>query len=125
MPIYCDNKTAISISKNPTLHSRAKHIDIKHHFLRDHVQKETMELQFEPLQLCLSTHVLHFLKIMSNTLMIFVTFFFYDFNVIESKKNYIVHRFHRVTPQNNSTKSKKNYDLALATMVKYPCSAFL
>jgi len=48
MPIYCDNKTAISISKNPTLHSRAKHIDIKHHFLRDHVQKGKLELQFLP-----------------------------------------------------------------------------
>ena len=35
--IYCDNKVAISLSKNPTLHSRAKHIEIKHYFIREHV----------------------------------------------------------------------------------------
>jgi len=42
--IYCDDKATISISKNLTLHSRAKHIEIKHYFLRDHVLKGTMEL---------------------------------------------------------------------------------
>ena len=62
---------------------------------------------FGPLQLCLRTHVLHFFKIMSNTLMMFVTHFFYSLNVKESKKNYFVHQFHRITPQNTSTKSKK------------------
>ena len=46
--IYCDNKVTISLSKNPTLHSRAKHIEINHHFLRDHVQKGTMDLHFVP-----------------------------------------------------------------------------
>ena len=39
--------------------------------------------------------------------MIFLTQFFNDLNVIESKKNYIVHRFHGITPQNRSTESKK------------------
>ena len=34
--------------KNPTLHSRAKHIEIKHHFIRDHVQNEIVDLQFIP-----------------------------------------------------------------------------
>jgi len=65
------------------------------------------ELWFEPLLLWLSTHVLHFLKIMSNTLMMFVTHFFYGLNVKESKKNYIVHQFHGITTQNRNTKSKK------------------
>ena len=46
--IYCDNKAAISISKDPTLHSWAKHIESKHHFLRDHVQKGTVKLQYVP-----------------------------------------------------------------------------
>ena len=32
IPIYCDNTAAIYLSKNPILHSRAKHIEIKHHF---------------------------------------------------------------------------------------------
>jgi len=46
IPIFCNNNTDISLSKNPTLHSRAKHIEIKHHFTRDHVQKGTIDLQF-------------------------------------------------------------------------------
>ncbi|WJX51852.1 hypothetical protein P8452_38016 [Trifolium repens] len=37
IPLYCDNTAAIHLSKNPILHSRAKHIDIKHHFIRDYV----------------------------------------------------------------------------------------
>ncbi|XP_024004132.1 uncharacterized protein LOC112081591 [Eutrema salsugineum] len=32
--VYCDNKSAISISKNPVQHSRTKHIDIRHHFIQ-------------------------------------------------------------------------------------------
>nr|GEZ44824.1 retrovirus-related Pol polyprotein from transposon TNT 1-94 [Tanacetum cinerariifolium] len=37
--IMCDNKGAIDLSKNPVQHSRTKHIDIHHHFLRNNVQK--------------------------------------------------------------------------------------
>jgi len=48
IPIHCDNKVVLSISKNPTLHSRGKHIEIRHKFLRDRVQKGTLELQFVP-----------------------------------------------------------------------------
>jgi len=33
IPIYCDNTAFICLSKNPILHSRAKHIEIKHHFI--------------------------------------------------------------------------------------------
>ncbi|GJR50206.1 copia protein [Tanacetum coccineum] len=39
VPIMCDNKGAIDISKNLVQHSRTKHIEIRHHFLRDNVQK--------------------------------------------------------------------------------------
>ena len=45
-PIYCDNTSAINVFKNPVNHSRTKHIDIRHHFLRDHVNKETITLDF-------------------------------------------------------------------------------
>jgi len=44
--IYCDNTAAICLSKYPILHSRAKHIEIKHHFIRDYVQKGILDIQF-------------------------------------------------------------------------------
>nr|KYP63380.1 Copia protein [Cajanus cajan] len=44
VPVLCDNTAVINISKNPVLHSRTKHIEIKHHFTRDHVKKGTFEL---------------------------------------------------------------------------------
>lgn len=46
IPIKCDNTSAISISKNLVLHSRTKHIEIRHHFLRDHVLKDDCVLEF-------------------------------------------------------------------------------
>ena len=46
IPIKCDNTSAINLSKNPILHSRAKHIDIRHHFLRDHIQRGEIVLDF-------------------------------------------------------------------------------
>jgi len=39
VPIKCNNIGAINLTKNLVLHSRTKHIDIQHHFLRDHVEK--------------------------------------------------------------------------------------
>ena len=39
VPLLCDNKSAVKIATNPVQHSRTKHIDIRHHFLRDHVSK--------------------------------------------------------------------------------------
>ncbi|XP_073219944.1 secreted RxLR effector protein 161-like [Cicer arietinum] len=46
IPIYCDNTSAINLSKNPIQHSRSKHIEMKHHFIRDHVSKKEIELIF-------------------------------------------------------------------------------
>jgi hypothetical protein len=39
IPLLCDNKSVIKIAYNPCEHSRTKHIDIRHHFLRDHIIK--------------------------------------------------------------------------------------
>jgi methyl coenzyme M reductase subunit D len=39
VPLLCDNGRAVKIANNPVQHSRTKHIDIRHHFLRDHVAK--------------------------------------------------------------------------------------
>nr|GEY43714.1 retrovirus-related Pol polyprotein from transposon TNT 1-94 [Tanacetum cinerariifolium] len=45
-PIYCDSKSAISISCNPVQHSRTKHIAVRYHFIKEHVEKGTIELYF-------------------------------------------------------------------------------
>ena len=45
-PIMCDNTSAINLSKNPVNHSRTKHIEVRHHFLRDHVTKNNIKLEF-------------------------------------------------------------------------------
>ena len=37
VPLLCDNESTIKIANNPIQHSHTKHIDIRHHFLRDHV----------------------------------------------------------------------------------------
>ena len=42
--INCDNNSAISISKNPVMHSKTKHIPIKYHFLRDHVTQKVVKI---------------------------------------------------------------------------------
>ena len=46
IPILCDNTSAICLTKNPIQHSRTKHIEIRHHFIRDHVQKGDIVLSF-------------------------------------------------------------------------------
>nr|GEX99628.1 hypothetical protein [Tanacetum cinerariifolium] len=44
--IYCDSKSEIAISCNPIQHTRTKHIDVRYHFIKDHVEKGTIELYF-------------------------------------------------------------------------------
>nr|GEX18170.1 retrovirus-related Pol polyprotein from transposon TNT 1-94 [Tanacetum cinerariifolium] len=46
VPIYCDSKSAIAISCNPVQHTRTKHNDVMYHFIKDHVEKRTIELYF-------------------------------------------------------------------------------
>nr|GFA74578.1 retrovirus-related Pol polyprotein from transposon TNT 1-94 [Tanacetum cinerariifolium] len=46
IPIYCDSKLAIAISCNPVQHSRTKHIAVRYHFIKEHVEKGTIELYF-------------------------------------------------------------------------------
>ena len=45
-PIYCDNTSAINLSKNTPQHAWTKHIDIRHHFLRDNINKEVITLDY-------------------------------------------------------------------------------
>ena len=46
IPIKCDNTSAINLSKNPIHHSRTKHIEIRHHFIREHVLKGDVALEY-------------------------------------------------------------------------------
>nr|GFA02311.1 retrovirus-related Pol polyprotein from transposon TNT 1-94 [Tanacetum cinerariifolium] len=46
IPIYCDSKSAIAISCNPVQHSRTKHIVVRYYFIKEHVEKGTIELYF-------------------------------------------------------------------------------
>ena len=48
IPIFSDNTSAIAITENPIQHSRTKHIDIRYHFIREHVINGTVELHFVP-----------------------------------------------------------------------------
>ncbi|GJW78873.1 hypothetical protein Tco_0140555 [Tanacetum coccineum] len=45
VPIMCDNEGAIDLSSNPVQHSRTKHIEIRHHFLCDNVQKGNISIE--------------------------------------------------------------------------------
>nr|GEW57390.1 hypothetical protein [Tanacetum cinerariifolium] len=42
--MYCDSKSAIAISCNPVNHSKTKHIDIRYHFIKEHVEKVDVHL---------------------------------------------------------------------------------
>ena len=44
--IYSDNQSAISLAKNSVHHARTKHIDIRHHFLREKIESGELEVKF-------------------------------------------------------------------------------
>lgn len=46
--VYGDNQGAIALTKNPVGHQRSKHIDIKYHFIRTHVQNGKIDLVYVP-----------------------------------------------------------------------------
>ena len=48
--IHCDNTSAISLSKNPVQHSKAKHIPIKYHYLRELAASKEIRLEYIPTQ---------------------------------------------------------------------------
>jgi len=45
VPLLCDNTSAINITKTQIHHSRTKYIEIRHHFMRDHVSNGDCEIQ--------------------------------------------------------------------------------
>nr|GEW76331.1 retrovirus-related Pol polyprotein from transposon TNT 1-94 [Tanacetum cinerariifolium] len=46
IPMYCDNHSAIALCCNNVHHSRSKHIDIRHYFIREQVERGVVELYF-------------------------------------------------------------------------------
>ena len=48
--IYCDNAAAVAISQDDKHHQRTKHIDIRHHFIRDYVKKGVITVVWTPTQ---------------------------------------------------------------------------
>ena len=46
--IYQDNKSAIEISQHPIYHNKTKHINIRHHFVRDLVETGSIEIKYTP-----------------------------------------------------------------------------
>nr|GEV50623.1 copia protein [Tanacetum cinerariifolium] len=46
IPMYYDNQSAIVLCCNSVQHSRSKHIDIRHHFIKEQVERRVVELYF-------------------------------------------------------------------------------
>ncbi|CAL9000826.1 unnamed protein product [Prunus brigantina] len=46
MVMFCDNMSAINISKNPVQHSHTKRIYIRHHFIRELVEDNVHSHEF-------------------------------------------------------------------------------
>jgi hypothetical protein len=46
VPLMCDNTSAISVAKNLVFHKRMRHLERRHHFLRDHVEKGDIEMRY-------------------------------------------------------------------------------
>ena len=50
MVVYCDNSSAINISKNSIQHSKTKHIEIRYHFIRNLVERKIVVLEYIPIE---------------------------------------------------------------------------
>ena len=46
MILYCDNTSAINISKNPVMHAKTKHIAIKQHYVRELVEDKQVKMEY-------------------------------------------------------------------------------
>jgi hypothetical protein len=46
VPLMCDNTSVISVVKNLVFHKRIRHVERRHHFLRDHVEKGDIKMRY-------------------------------------------------------------------------------
>jgi len=44
--IFCDNSSTIKLSRNPVMHGKSQHIDVRYHFLRELVNDGVVQLEF-------------------------------------------------------------------------------
>jgi hypothetical protein len=44
--LMCDNTSVILVDKNPVFHKKMRHVERRHHFLRDHVEKGDIEMKY-------------------------------------------------------------------------------
>jgi hypothetical protein len=44
--LMCDNTSAISVAKNSVFHKIMRHLERRHHFLRDHVEKGDIKMRY-------------------------------------------------------------------------------
>ena len=44
--LYCDNTSAINISKNPVMHAKTKHVAIKYHYVRELVEDKQVKMEY-------------------------------------------------------------------------------
>jgi hypothetical protein len=44
--LMCDNTSAISVAKNSVFHKKMRHVESRHHFLKDHVEKGDIEMRY-------------------------------------------------------------------------------
>jgi hypothetical protein len=44
-PLLCDNESVVKLTNNLVQHARTKHIDVRHHFIRDHQQKGDISIE--------------------------------------------------------------------------------
>jgi hypothetical protein len=56
VPHMCDSSSAICLAQNPVFRWREKHIKVRHHFLRDHVEKGDIEMRYIETEYFHQTH---------------------------------------------------------------------
>jgi hypothetical protein len=46
VPLMCDKTSVVSVAKNPVFHKKMRHVERRHHFLRDYVGKGGIEMRY-------------------------------------------------------------------------------